>query len=156
MRYISALDEFRARLLDEWLLPLYAARGLPHTGFVDKGIERLREADARDFLFAVDNALVHHRDGIFTAACSKAKEQIFSHGNRNSVPRTIHLWLEPIITIAALSRLVRDFGWPVHRVGMQSRSWAFDLVGYAEDQETELLVCEVKNTERNWTSCWSS
>lgn len=42
----------------------------------------------------------------------------------------------------------RDFDWGLNRLGMQSHSWAFDLVGYADDYSTELLVCEVKKSER--------
>jgi len=97
---------------------------------------------------AVDSGLVHHHGGTFSAAQSKAKEQIFWQGAKNSVPRKVTLWLEPIITIAGLMRLHRDYLWSANQLGLQSKTWAFDLVGYAaEDLSTEHLVCEVKKTE---------
>jgi hypothetical protein len=143
-----ATEKFVRRLSEEWLIPFCSTRGLSSYEFDAKALEKLSSTDACDFMLAVDSGFVCHKEGTFSADCSKAKEQIFHHGPRNSIPRKIYLWLEPIITIAGLARLRRDFGWPGHRLGMQSRTWAFDLVGYNEDQETELLVCEVKKTER--------
>jgi len=145
---MSALDEFKNRLSSEWLIPFCNARGFSHEGFNTNTIENLSEADAHDFMQAIDNGLVIHDKGIFTSGCSKAKEQIFWEGARSSVPRKVTLWLEPIITIAGLIRLHRDFGWDAKRLGMQSQTWAFDLVGYQEDLITELLICEVKKTQR--------
>lgn len=145
---MPALEEFKSRLSSDWLIPFCSAKGYPHDGFVVSSLEKLSSTDARDFMEAIDSDLVLHHQGIFTAARSKAKEQIFWQCARTSVPRKITLWLEPIITIAGLMRLHRDFGWASNRLGMQSKTWAFDLVGYEEDLKTELLVCEVKKTER--------
>lgn len=145
---MSALNEFRTRLSNEWLIPFCNARGYTHDGFDGNSIEKLSSIDAQDFMQTIDSGLVIHDKGIFSAACSKAKEQLFWQGARSSIPRKVTLWLEPIITIAGLMRLHRDFGWDANRLGMQSQNWAFDLVGYHEDLTTELLVCEVKKTER--------
>ena len=145
---MSVLDEFKNRLPNDWLIPFCSSRGLSREGFIDTSLKKLSAIDARDFMQAIDNGFVHHHNGTFTAACSKVKEQIFFHGSKKSVPREVHLWLEPIITMAGLTRLVRDFGWPAYRLGMQSQTWAFDLVAYDEDQKTELLACEVKKTEK--------
>ena len=144
---MSALNDVKNRLSSEWLIPFCNARGFTHDGFNDNSIEKLCSADAQDFMQAIDSGLVIHDKGVFTAACSKAKEQIFWQGARSSVPRKVTLWLEPIITIAGLMRLHRDFGWDAKRLGMQSQTWAFDLVGYQEDLTTEFLVCEAKKTE---------
>jgi hypothetical protein len=38
------------------------------------------------------------------------------------------LWVEPIITIGALSRLHFEFGWPAAMLGMQTDDYAFDFV----------------------------
>lgn len=145
---MSALNEFKNRLSNEWLIPFCSERGFSHEGFDGKSIDNLSLADAQDFMHAIDSGLVIHDKGIFTSGCSKANEQIFGEGARSSVPRKVTLWLEPIITIAGLMRLHRDFGWDAKRLGMQSHTWAFDLVGYKEDLTTEILVCEVKKTER--------
>lgn len=119
-----------------------------HEGFDDTSIAKLSPTDAQDFMNAVDCGLVLHDKGTFTSACSKAKEQIFWECARSSVPRKVTLWLEPIISFGGLMRLHREFGWEAKRLGLQSRTWAFDLVGYQEDLITELLVCEVKKTQR--------
>jgi hypothetical protein len=50
--------------------------------------------------------------------------------------------------MAGLLRLQRDYLWPASQLGLQSRTWAFDLVAYDADLRTERLVCEVKKTER--------
>ncbi|XLZ69492.1 hypothetical protein ABT364_23615 [Massilia sp. SR12] len=116
-------------------------------GFVDESIDNLEPQDASDFMAAVDAAVVQHQKGTFLVARSCAKEQIFWEHEKSTIPRRITLWLEPIITMSGLMRLHRDFGWPIHRLGLQSKTWAFDLVGYANDG-TEQLVCEVKKTRK--------
>jgi hypothetical protein len=40
------------------------------------------------------------------------------------------VWIEPVVTIAAMARLHFEFGWPISCLGMQSKTWAFDLMGY--------------------------
>lgn len=115
-------------------------------GFVWSSLDKLVPEDARDFMHALDSGLVNHHHGTFQTPLSKAKEQIFWEGARDSVPRKLTLWLEPIITIAGLARLHKEHGWPANRLGLQSRTWAFDLVGYQENLRDEQLVCEVKKT----------
>lgn len=142
------LATFESRLQNDWLGPFCEARSFSCDGFKTQSIAKLSPKDANNFMRAVDGGLVTHRDGTFNAACSKAKEQIFWTGLRSISPRPLTLWLEPIITIGGLARLHEDFGWSADRLGLQSSTWAFDLVGYAGDGKTELLVCEVKKTER--------
>ncbi len=146
---MSSLQEFKARLPQEWLIPFCTARGYSHEGFDGHRLNELSEVDAADFMQAVDCGLVHHSDGTFLAAQSKAKEQIFWEGAKSIVPRKVTLWLEPIITIAGLMRLHRNFHWNKDQLGLQSKTWAFDFVGYAaNDLSNEQLVCEVKKTEQ--------
>lgn len=114
-------------------------------GFVGASVDKLEPQDANDFMAALDSGVVEHQNGTFLASRSFAKEQLFWEHGRDTVPRKITLWLEPVITVAGLMRLHRDFGWPANQLGLQSDTWAFDLVGYAEDG-TERLVCEVKKT----------
>lgn len=141
---MDAVGEFKRRLQQEWLVPFCLARGYTHAGFDGKAIGNLAAIDAADFMQAIDDSLISHKDGIFSAAQSKAKEQIFWQGARDSVPRKVTLWLEPIITMAGLMRLHRDFQWPTRHLGLQSKSWAFDLVAYDANLSSESLVCEVK------------
>lgn len=111
-------------------------------------MDKLSEADARDFMDAVDHGLVVHEQGAFRAPCSRAKEYLFWEGASSVSPRRLTLWLEPVITIAGLWRMQRTFGWPAERLGAQSATYAFDFVGYQADQRTELVVCEVKPTRK--------
>lgn len=142
----SRLDEFKSRLREHWLLPFCRAKGYGDAGFDTNSVERLCESDAADFIYALDHGLVAQHGWYFLAAQSKAKEQIFWQGAKTSDPREITLWHEPIITMAAVARLARDFSWPKAQIGMQSKTWAFDLVAY--DQSHELLVCEVKKSQK--------
>ena len=141
--------KFNQRFTHDWLVPFCTTRGYSQDGFYGRGAASLSENDARDFMESVDHGLVVHQGGFFTAPQSKAKEQIFWEGDKQSVPRKITLWLEPIITIGALRRLQRDFGWTVDFLGLQSKTWAFDLVAYKPtDINAEHLVCEVKKSAR--------
>lgn len=146
---MSALEQFKTRLPKEWLVPFCKTRGYSTEGLDGRGLDKLSAVDATDFMEAIDCGLVDHRDGTFLASQSKAREQIFWECEKSSVPRKLTLWLEPIITIAGLMRLKRDFLWEGNRLGLQSKTWAFDLVGYtANNSSIEHLVCEVKKTER--------
>jgi hypothetical protein len=140
------MDEFRKRLHKEWLIPFCERHGYSDAGFVVQSIDKLDPIDAKDFLAAVDDGLVLHENGIFRAPCSKATEQIFWQWDTKQFPVKISLWREPIITMAGLARLHRSFGWPRSQLGMQSKSWAFDLMAYSPDQSEELIACEVKKS----------
>lgn len=139
--------------------PLLSCERLYSCGFVQSSVNHLSHLDAADFMQAVDSGLVTHQDGVFLAPQSKAKEQIFWQGLKSREPRKVTLWLEPIITIAGLMRLSRDFHWSNSLLGLQSKTWEFDLVGYeSQDFEGEYLVCEVKKSQKeidgllNWMS----
>ncbi|KGK42813.1 hypothetical protein LH51_04300 [Nitrincola sp. A-D6] len=142
------MNNFRERLLAEWLEPFCERHGYATTGFIWESVDKLDPADAKDFLAAVDEGLVVHDSGVFRAPCSKATEQIFWQGLKTTSPRKITLWIEPVITMAGLFRLHSKYGWPRSQLGMQSKTWAFDVVAYAQDQDQELLACEVKKSWR--------
>lgn len=143
---MKILDQFQARLDREWLEPFCTKRGFSTDGFVRESLQKLSPVDAEDFIYAIDQGLVEHESGVFRTPLSKAKEQIFWEGPKDTNPRKITLWLEPIITIAALARLHRDYGWPSDCLGLQSATWAFDLVAYVARKTEEGLVCEVKKS----------
>lgn len=145
---MAALDEFRDRVHNEWLAPFCDSRGYEHGGFVWSSLDKLSEADARDFMDAIDSGLVTHKAGVFRAACSRANEYLFWEGAASVSPRRLTLWLEPVITIAGLRRMQHKFGWPTERLGAQSASYAFDFVGYQADQRTELVSCEAKPSRK--------
>ncbi len=148
----GALGEFTTRLLDDWLPAFCNARSSEFApeGFVRASLAKLAAFDARWFLRAIDAGLVvAHADGSFTAPQSKAKEWIFWSGLKSISPRPFTLALEPVITIGALARLHDVHGWPRRCLGMQAAyPWPFDLIGYADGSDQELLVCEVKKDDR--------
>jgi hypothetical protein len=80
---------------------------------------------------------------------SKTHEVIFWEHSASIVPRPITLWLEPIITIAAMARLHLDYGWPIECLGMQSKDSAFDPMAFKlPDFENEHIAGEVKDSAR--------
>lgn len=146
----TALADFRARLLDEWL-PTFceAYEGLSPSGFKAASFANLDAFDAHWFLKAIDRQLVIARaDGSFMAPQSKAKEYIFWNADKKSAPRPLTLWLEPVITVGAIARLYELHGWPIDRLGMQSVDYAFDLVCYADNADREVILSEVKKSDR--------
>jgi hypothetical protein len=59
------------------------------------------------------------------------------------------MWIEPIITIAAIARLHLDYGWPVECLGMQSVAWSFDLMAFRpSDYANEYTAGEAKATSK--------
>ncbi|MES9902777.1 MAG: hypothetical protein ABW168_08850 [Sedimenticola sp.] len=146
----SSLAAFQERVFDVWLPSFCDAphRCYSKAGFKRESISNLEELDAYWFLEAVDLGLVYEEKGCFVAPLSKAKEQIFWEGSKKIEPRPITLWIEPVITIGALAKLYKRHGWPKDKLGAQSKTWAFDLVGYGESSEDELLACEVKKSAK--------
>lgn len=145
----DSVQKFIERLEGEWLSPFCQAHGYSQEGFDDYGITKLCESDAADFIRSIDASLVTHYEGFFLAPRSTAKEQIFWQGVKTSKPRRLTLWIEPIITIGALARLHFEHKWPSNLLGLQSKTWAFDLVGHSEDDiNSESLLCEVKKSSK--------
>jgi len=142
----NPIHKFTDRLQNDWLPSFCSAphRNYPSDGFKHSSIEKLDEFDAKWFMRAIDDDLVSQSDGFFMAPRSTAKEQIFWQGAKNVTPRPITLWVEPVITIGALSRLNHEFGWPIENLGAQSKTWAFDLVCYDTTSDREIVACEVK------------
>jgi len=98
----------------------------------------------------LDTGLVDHTGrGLYRAPRSRACEQFFWEGIKAVTPRSITLWIEPIITVAVLTRLHFDLGWPKNLMGTQSPDWAFDVVAYRDnDLLNEFLACEVKKSPK--------
>ncbi len=144
----SYLSVFEHRVANDWL-PSFC--GAPHrnyssNGFKKESIKNLTEHDAYWFLRSIDLGLVDESEGFFVAPLSKAKEQIFWQGAKHIEPRPITLWVEPVITIGALAKMVEIYEWPIDKLGTQSKTWAFDLVVYGENSDDEILACEVKKS----------
>jgi hypothetical protein len=141
--------EFSHRLLNEWL-PTYCDD--PKRNYLKEGFERnsikVALQDARDFMRAIDTkAVTDTGGGRFRMPQSRAFEVIFWEGSKAITPRRITLWLEPIITIAAMARLHLDYGWPKDCLGMQSRYWAFDLTAFKPQKlQNEYIAGEVKKS----------
>ncbi|WP_148205923.1 MULTISPECIES: hypothetical protein [Hyphomonas] len=147
----ESLEEFRRRLNSDWL-PSYCSeprRNYSPEGFRRDSLNALEAFDAGWFIQAIDGDLVKYENGGFRAPLSSGAEPIFWELEKSISPRPITLWREPVITIGAVARLKVEFGWPIGALGMQSRrSWAFDLVGYDADGLREILLCEVKKSDR--------
>ena len=144
-------QEFWRRLENEWL-PAYCndpARCYAIEGF-KADAKKVVDVDARDFLRALDHNVVSvHSGGRFRMPQSKTHEVIFWEHSTSISPRPITLWVEPIITIAAIARLHLDYGWPVDCLGMQSKDSAFDLMAFKPpDFENEHIAGEVKDSAR--------
>ncbi|MFC6672294.1 hypothetical protein [Marinobacterium aestuariivivens] len=146
----NSIAIFTERLEKDWLLSFCGAprRNYSPDGFKTSSIEKLDEFDAQWFMRAVDSSLVTESDGFFMAPRSAAKEQIFWQGAKNVVPRPVTLWIEPVITIGALARLNKEYGWPVENLGAQSKTWEFDLVCYEGASDKEVIACEVKKDRK--------
>jgi hypothetical protein len=145
---VDIQQEFWRRLKEDWL-PAYCndpKRRYETEGF-SAGSKTVSEPDARDFLQATDHNVVSvDGGGRFRMPQSKTHEVIFWEHSTVITPRPITLWLEPIITIAAVARLHFDYGWPVECLGMQSKDSAFDLMAFKPpDFENEHIAGEVKD-----------
>ncbi len=141
--------EFRKLVLSH-LLPEFCGapkRNYDPAGFREASI-RVSEADAANFARAWQAGLIEHLgEGVYRSPMSCASEQFFWEGLKTEQPRTITLWLEPIITVATLARLHFDFGWPKHLLGTQSADWAFDVTAFlSAGNANEYIACEVKKT----------
>ena len=143
--------EFFCRLQDEWL-PAYCndpKRNYSIKGFCI-GDDALTQQDAHDFLRALDSGVVVFADRQrLKMAHGLASETLFWEGERKISPRPISLWLETVITLAAVGRLHLDYGWPAECLGMQSKDSAFELMAFKPpDFMNEYVAAEVKKTGR--------
>lgn len=116
------------------------------SGFRAESIQ-VSEYDARHFVRALDHGLVDHQgNGLYRMPNSATCEQFFWEGPTAANPRRFTLWLEPIITIATVSRLHFEFGWPKALIGTQSVDWAFDVVTRLPGREGEFIAGEIKKS----------
>jgi hypothetical protein len=75
-------------------------------------------------------------------------EGIFEHGPKDTSPRRTKLRRESFLEIAAVGMLVLRYGWPAKRLRFQSTGHAFDLLGYADEAWSEVVVAgEAKLTQ---------
>lgn len=143
-------EAFKDRVLND-LLPAFCndpARNYDMAGFKANFYD-VHEADAGAFLKALDGGLVQLDGNMYRAPRSCAREQLFWEGPKKTSPRSITIWVEPIITIATLSRLHFELKWPKYLLGTQSIDWAFDVIAFLPEQSArEHVACEVKKTER--------
>ncbi len=142
-------------LLFAHLLPEFcddSRRNYPHSALRADSI-LVTDIDARDFVRAWQARLIEHSGrGLYKASRSAASEQFFWQGRKGGDgARTITLWLEPVITVAALARLHFEFGWPKELLGTQSSDYAFDLVAFLDESSGEHIAGEVKKTAREVT-----
>jgi hypothetical protein len=139
---------FQAVLYDR-LIPEFcsdSSRRCESSGFRSASVQ-IAEEDARYFLLGLDGGLIEHKGaGRYRTANSAATEQFFWEGPRGAEYRWFSLWLEPIITVAALARLHFDYGWPKELIGTQSADWTFDVVAFRPDNVNEAIAGEVKKT----------
>ena len=145
----TAFEAFKDRIRGD-LLPTFCndpSRSWGCEGFKEDW-KNVTERDAADFLLALDAGLIEHKGrGRYRAPRSRGSEQFFWSGRKGVLPRSVTLWVEPIITVAALSRLHFKWGWPKELIGTQSQKWEFDLAAYrASDLGNEYVACEVKKT----------
>jgi hypothetical protein len=146
------IANFNRRLHDEWL-PDYCRD--PKREYSVEGYKPasnlVTEEHARDFISAMDTSGFNTDSGAgrFRTPRSKANEVLFWEGLKLVSPRPITLWMEPVITFAAVGRLHLDHGWPIETIGMQSRDWAFDFTTFLpHDHEHEYIADELKKTVR--------
>jgi hypothetical protein len=147
----SVLGEFERRLYSDWL-PAYCRdprRGYRPDGFRHSSIT-VTEEDASDFISALEHKLItDDGHGNYRIPQSNAKVFIFWPGLKSSSPRSISLWVEPVITIAVVARLHLDFGWPMDQLGMESKDWAFDFTASRPFDSSKLFLAgEVKKTSK--------
>ncbi|WP_226018584.1 hypothetical protein [Novosphingobium sp. FKTRR1] len=127
---MSSLDEFNALILNR-LAPDFCSdesRRMQLSGLVATS-NRVTEADAEDFLRAWKTGLCAHQGrGQYLVGEAVVREQFFWSGAKHSEQRSFTLWMEPVITVAAIGRLHLDYKWPSSRLAAQSNDWAFDIV----------------------------
>jgi hypothetical protein len=148
---VNVQQEFWRRLKEEWL-PAYCndpARRYDIAGFRPDA-KQVTDIDARDFLRALDQNVVSvDNGGRFRMPRSNVNEVIFWEHSALTTPRPITLWLEPVITIAAVARLHLDCGWPTECLGMQSEDSAFDVTAFKpHDLKNEYIAGEIKDSTK--------
>lgn len=148
---LDVIEEFKQRLLSDWL-PTFCND--EHRRFLVEGFKlesiKISAHDAYDFMRAFDhNIITDTGGGRYRMPQSKAFEQIFWEHEKTIFPRPLTLWLEPIITIAAITRLHLVYGWPLQYLGTQSAKWEFDVIAFKPaDTVNEFIAGEVKKTSK--------
>lgn len=145
------LETFASRLASDWL-PAYCndlKRQYATEGYKAKS-NKVSTVDASAFLRALDSGIVVRGDrGGYRLPLGKTEEAIFWEGHTKTVPRSITLWIEPVITIAVVARLHFDLGWPVDCLALQSAKWEFDLTAsLPANPSSEHIAAEVKKSEK--------
>ena len=148
----KVLTEFWRKITEE-LLPVYcndAKRGYSIAGF--KPTAKIISAqDARDFMRALDCKAVTDLGGCryLTPIRGEMPQVLFWEGQKKIKPRPITLWVETLVTIAAMGRLHLDYGWPIECLQMQSVNWEFDMVVFKQQEfKNEYIAGEVKSDKK--------
>ena len=146
---MSARSEFD-ELLQRRLIPEFCSdpkRSLNASGFLPE-TNFVTERDANDFLRAWEAGLAVHRDGGRYHICeTRVIDQFFWERGKAVPGRKFSLWMEPVITTAALARLHFDLGWPKNLLVSQPGNWALDLAALSADGKTT-IAGEVKKTHK--------
>lgn len=137
------------RLLYEELIPAFCSdpqRRCDRSTFVAAS-NHLGELDSRDFMEAWNAGFMEHSGrGLYRTVNGGASEQFFWTGRNVPGRRSFTLWMEPLITVAALGRLHRRYDWPKRLLRAQSVDWAFDLVAMRPGESNEYIAGEIKKT----------
>lgn len=136
-------------LLERTLIPAFvsdASRGMTAASFRSE-TNKVTERDALDFLRGWHSGLAEHQGrGQYLFGDAHIKEQFFTSGTKAKIPRPYTLWLEPIITLGAITRLHLDYGWPASHLTAQSSDYAFDIM--ANDHVSLSIAGEVKKSAK--------
>lgn len=130
--------------------------GIPRGGwsYISKSekLDAISEYDAFYFMRGYEARVVTHMGrGQYLAAFGAAKQQFFSSGSTKANPRTFSIWIEPIITVAALGRLHLEFGWPKELLGLETSAYAFDASTFLSTKsKNEYIACEAKSNKREF------
>ena len=147
----DVLKAFEDRLHNDWLVAYCQdpQRGYDVAGYREDS-NKVTPLDATDFLWAMDHRLLEdHGGGRYRLPKSGADVVLFWEGHKTKSPRRITLSMEPIIAIASVARLHRDFGWPKRCLGLEPAKWEFDIAAFlSESSATEYIAGEVKKSVR--------
>lgn len=114
-----------------------------------RNAEKIPETDIEWLFRAIESgALTELPDGDFRMPRSGARERLYSHGSSKECPVRVGIWIEPVISIGAVSRLMWAYRWPAECIGLQTGNWGFDLTCYEPGSEKVVIQCEVKVLER--------
>jgi hypothetical protein len=144
-------NDFKNRIINEFL-PLFCnhpSRGYDINGFTNNFSE-IGDSDAKNFLRAIDAGLVglDEKGKLYKAPRTKEGEQLFWEFDRDAPVRRTSISVEVVITIATISVLHFDYGWPKSDLGTQSLQpfrGAIDVMAHIDTTYPNgYIACEIK------------